>query len=188
MKAYSSALPFSSSSSRVNWALSCLRASLTFIAYRAAMCDRPGHPDRDHCHPCRPCPIRQGCRRPRPAGAGPVETLSAHRVAPADARNSASCSPKSIAAPGRHRYTVGYYHSHLNTISEHPANLDAVLDSSDPKYVHLLPRHCAFPGRRRRPREGHPEISEPHPTPAPEGRGGYVRGSRPANTHSRGWN
>ncbi len=30
------------------------------------------------------------------------------------------------------------YHNHLNSISEHPANLDAVLESSDPKYVHLL--------------------------------------------------
>jgi inosose dehydratase len=26
----------------------------------------------------------------------------------------------------------------MNTISEHPANLDAVLESSDPKYVKLL--------------------------------------------------
>jgi len=30
------------------------------------------------------------------------------------------------------------YHNHLNTIGEHPANLDAVLDASDPKYVKLL--------------------------------------------------
>jgi inosose dehydratase len=30
------------------------------------------------------------------------------------------------------------YHNHMNTISEHPANLDMVLESSDPKYVHLL--------------------------------------------------
>ncbi len=30
------------------------------------------------------------------------------------------------------------YHNHLNSISEHPENLDAVLESSDPKYVHLL--------------------------------------------------
>ncbi|MBV9082125.1 MAG: TIM barrel protein, partial [Acidobacteriaceae bacterium] len=30
------------------------------------------------------------------------------------------------------------YHNHLNTISEHPANLDIVLASSDPKYVKLL--------------------------------------------------
>ncbi len=30
------------------------------------------------------------------------------------------------------------YHNHMNTISEHPANLDAVLASSDPKYVNLL--------------------------------------------------
>ena len=26
----------------------------------------------------------------------------------------------------------------MNTISEHPANLDLVLESSDPKFVHLL--------------------------------------------------
>jgi len=30
------------------------------------------------------------------------------------------------------------YHNHVNTISEHPANLDLVLESSDPKYVKLL--------------------------------------------------
>jgi inosose dehydratase len=30
------------------------------------------------------------------------------------------------------------YHNHMNTIGEHPANLDLVLESSDPKYVHLL--------------------------------------------------
>jgi inosose dehydratase len=30
------------------------------------------------------------------------------------------------------------YHNHVNTISEHPANLDLVLESSDPKYVRLL--------------------------------------------------
>ena len=30
------------------------------------------------------------------------------------------------------------YHNHMNTISEHPANLDLVLESSDPKYVKLL--------------------------------------------------
>jgi inosose dehydratase len=30
------------------------------------------------------------------------------------------------------------YHNHMNTISEHPANLDAVLEASDPKAVHLL--------------------------------------------------
>jgi inosose dehydratase len=30
------------------------------------------------------------------------------------------------------------YHNHLNTISEHPAHLDAVLQASDPKYVKLL--------------------------------------------------
>jgi inosose dehydratase len=30
------------------------------------------------------------------------------------------------------------YHNHMNTISEHPANLDVVLETSDPKYVHLL--------------------------------------------------
>jgi inosose dehydratase len=30
------------------------------------------------------------------------------------------------------------YHNHLNTISEHPANLDIVLENSDPKYVKLL--------------------------------------------------
>jgi inosose dehydratase len=29
------------------------------------------------------------------------------------------------------------YHNHMNTISEHPANLDIVLESSDPKYVKL---------------------------------------------------
>ena len=29
------------------------------------------------------------------------------------------------------------YHNHLNTISEHPGNLDLVLESSDPKYVKL---------------------------------------------------
>jgi inosose dehydratase len=29
------------------------------------------------------------------------------------------------------------YHNHLNTISEHPANLSIVLDASDPKYVKL---------------------------------------------------
>lgn len=30
------------------------------------------------------------------------------------------------------------YHNHMNTISEHPENLDIVMDSSDPKYVKLL--------------------------------------------------
>ena len=30
------------------------------------------------------------------------------------------------------------YHNHMNTISEHPANLDLVMESSDPKYVKLL--------------------------------------------------
>ena len=30
------------------------------------------------------------------------------------------------------------YHNHMNTISEHPANLDMVLEASDPKYVKLL--------------------------------------------------
>jgi len=30
------------------------------------------------------------------------------------------------------------YHNHMNTISEHPANLDIVLENSDPKYVKLL--------------------------------------------------
>ena len=30
------------------------------------------------------------------------------------------------------------YHNHLNTISEHPGNLDIVLENSDPKYVKLL--------------------------------------------------
>lgn len=30
------------------------------------------------------------------------------------------------------------YHNHMNTISEHPENLDLVMQSSDPKYVKLL--------------------------------------------------
>lgn len=30
------------------------------------------------------------------------------------------------------------YHNHMNTISERPANLDLVMESSDPKYVSLL--------------------------------------------------
>ena len=30
------------------------------------------------------------------------------------------------------------YHNHMNTISEHPANLEIVMESSDPKYVKLL--------------------------------------------------
>jgi inosose dehydratase len=30
------------------------------------------------------------------------------------------------------------YHNHMNTISEHPANLDIVMENSDPKYVKLL--------------------------------------------------
>ena len=30
------------------------------------------------------------------------------------------------------------YHNHMNTISEHPENLEIVLESSDPKYVKLL--------------------------------------------------
>jgi inosose dehydratase len=30
------------------------------------------------------------------------------------------------------------YHNHMNTISEHPGNLDLVLQNSDPKYVKLL--------------------------------------------------
>ena len=29
------------------------------------------------------------------------------------------------------------YHNHMNTISEHPANLDRVLNAADPKYVRL---------------------------------------------------
>jgi inosose dehydratase len=40
------------------------------------------------------------------------------------------------------------YHNHMNTISEHPANLDAVMEASDPKYVHLLldTAHCVAGG------------------------------------------
>lgn len=30
------------------------------------------------------------------------------------------------------------YHNHMNTISEKPANLDAVMEASDPRYVNLL--------------------------------------------------
>jgi inosose dehydratase len=30
------------------------------------------------------------------------------------------------------------YHNHMNTISEHPGNLDIVMESSDPQYVKLL--------------------------------------------------
>jgi inosose dehydratase len=30
------------------------------------------------------------------------------------------------------------YHNHMNTISEHPANLDLVMENADPKYVKLL--------------------------------------------------
>jgi inosose dehydratase len=30
------------------------------------------------------------------------------------------------------------YHNHMNTISEHPGNLDLVMENSDPKYVKLL--------------------------------------------------
>ncbi len=30
------------------------------------------------------------------------------------------------------------YHNHMNTITEHPANLDLVLENSDPRYVKLL--------------------------------------------------
>lgn len=30
------------------------------------------------------------------------------------------------------------YHNHMNTIGEHPANIDIIMESSDPKYVTLL--------------------------------------------------
>jgi inosose dehydratase len=42
---------------------------------------------------------------------------------------------------GKHTADLGVplvYHNHMNTISEHPANLDAVMEASDPKYVRLL--------------------------------------------------
>ena len=41
------------------------------------------------------------------------------------------------------------YHNHVNTISEHPANLDLVLENSDPKYV-KLELDTRTLGRRRR--------------------------------------
>jgi len=48
---------------------------------------------------------------------------------------------KLLTEIGKHTADLGVplaYHNHLNTISEHPANLDAVLEASDPKYVKLL--------------------------------------------------
>ena len=38
------------------------------------------------------------------------------------------------------------YHNHMNTISEHPGNLDLVMESSDQKYVKLLLDTCVWPG------------------------------------------
>jgi len=48
---------------------------------------------------------------------------------------------KLLTEIGKHTADLGVplaYHNHMNTISEHPANLDAVLENSDPKYVKLL--------------------------------------------------
>jgi inosose dehydratase len=48
---------------------------------------------------------------------------------------------KLLTELGKHTADLGIpvaYHNHMNTISEHPGNLDAVLESSDPKYVKLL--------------------------------------------------
>jgi len=48
---------------------------------------------------------------------------------------------KLLTEIGKHTADDGVplaYHNHMNTISEHPANLDIVLETSDPKYVKLL--------------------------------------------------
>ncbi len=48
---------------------------------------------------------------------------------------------KLLTEIGKHTADLGVplaYHNHMNTIGEQPANLDAVLDASDPKYVKLL--------------------------------------------------
>lgn len=48
---------------------------------------------------------------------------------------------KLLTEIGRRTAAIGIplaYHNHMNTISEHPANLDLVMESSDPKYVKLL--------------------------------------------------
>jgi inosose dehydratase len=48
---------------------------------------------------------------------------------------------KLLTELGKHTADVGVplaYHNHLNTISEHPDNLDAVLEATDPSYVKLL--------------------------------------------------
>ena len=48
---------------------------------------------------------------------------------------------KLLTEIGKHTADLGVplaYHNHMNTISEHPANLDIVLETSDPKYVKLL--------------------------------------------------
>ncbi len=47
---------------------------------------------------------------------------------------------KLLTETGRRTADLGIplgYHNHLNTISEHPQNLNLVLESSDPKYVKL---------------------------------------------------
>lgn len=48
---------------------------------------------------------------------------------------------KLLTALGKQTADLGIrvvYHNHMNTISEHPGNLDLVLQNSDPKYVKLL--------------------------------------------------
>ena len=48
---------------------------------------------------------------------------------------------KLLTEIGKHTADLGVpliYHNHMNTISEHPGNLELVLEASDPKYVKLL--------------------------------------------------
>jgi len=47
---------------------------------------------------------------------------------------------KMLSELGKRTADIGIplaYHNHLNTLSEMPDNLDRILESSDPKYVHL---------------------------------------------------
>lgn len=56
-------------------------------------------------------------------------------------RTNAAALGKLLAEIGKRTADYGIpvaYHNHMNTIGEHPENLDIVLNSSDPKYVKLL--------------------------------------------------
>jgi inosose dehydratase len=55
-------------------------------------------------------------------------------------KDECSALGKLLTELGKRTADIGVqlgYHNHMNTISEHPENLDRVLEASDPKYVHL---------------------------------------------------